>query len=200
MFFFRWRVRQYHWWQTRTFHHLPCRVRPALFLIVAVESHTRAPSAAFDAITNRENVVVATPTASGKSYVFYLPILQAILSATGKLRPCALFLFPTKVRAVPTPGCGAAHPVAEGDTSRGCGSQALANDQMRQLRKLVGALPREAAGTLIDELYLYNGDTTPAEKALIPGKGRIIFTTPDSVRAPNEGVCNARYRIRQRPH
>ena len=79
----------------------------------------------------------------------------------------------------------------------------MANDQMRQLKKLVGILPREVAGTLIDELHLYNGDTTReksyAEKDSIRDKGRIIFTTPDMVRAPNEeGACNARYGMRLR--
>eukprot|EP00873_Tetraselmis_striata_P034124 jgi/Tetstr1/454388/TSEL_041295.t1 len=41
------------------------------------------------------NVVVATPTASGKSLVFYIPVLEALLSSQGDAR--AIFLFPLKV-------------------------------------------------------------------------------------------------------
>jgi hypothetical protein len=57
---------------------------------------------------------------------------------------------------------------------------------MRQLKELVSALPPEAAGTLLDELHIYDGDTTrqldQAQKEAIRYKSRIIFTTPDTVR------------------
>src|SRR5678815_3358113 len=44
-----------------------------------------------------ENVVVATPTASGKTLCFNLPVLESVLAAeeTGK-RTHALYLFPLK--------------------------------------------------------------------------------------------------------
>ena len=52
------------------------------------------------------NVIVATPSASGKSLCYYIPVLEAVLTETGSR---ALFLYPTK---------------------------ALAQDQLRKLREL----------------------------------------------------------------
>lgn len=48
---------------------------------------------AVDAAHARHHVVVATPTASGKSLCFHLPVLQALLNDPGH---SALFLYPTK--------------------------------------------------------------------------------------------------------
>lgn len=59
------------------------------------------------------NVVVATPTASGKSLCFHLPVLDALLRGGGDAR--ALYLFPTK---------------------------ALARDQMDELEEWLRALQR----------------------------------------------------------
>ena len=53
-------------------------------------SHQRK---AVDAANAGRHVVVATPTASGKSLCFHLPVLQALLNDTGH---SALFLYPTK--------------------------------------------------------------------------------------------------------
>ena len=58
-----------------------------------------------------ENIVVSTPTASGKSLIYNIPVLEAILVDK---RDTALYIFPVK---------------------------ALARDQMRALRELAGALP-----------------------------------------------------------
>jgi DEAD/DEAH box helicase domain-containing protein len=51
---------------------------------------------AIDAARAGENVVVATPTASGKSLVFALPVLEAALDGHGAT---ALFVYPTKALA-----------------------------------------------------------------------------------------------------
>jgi DEAD/DEAH box helicase domain-containing protein len=48
---------------------------------------------AVDAAHARHHVVVATPTASGKSLCFHLPVLQALLNDPGQ---SSLFLYPTK--------------------------------------------------------------------------------------------------------
>ena len=48
---------------------------------------------AYDAAMRREHVVVATPTASGKSLCYVLPILQSLALESGSR---ALFMFPTK--------------------------------------------------------------------------------------------------------
>ena len=68
-------------------------------------------------IQNGKNVVVATPTASGKSLVYNIPVLQAIMSDPS----CkALYLFPLK---------------------------ALAQDQLRNFNRLTSSLPPDAAPT-----------------------------------------------------
>ena len=51
---------------------------------------------AFRAARAGKHVVVATPTASGKSYCFHLPILQALLEDPDAR---AMYLFPTKALA-----------------------------------------------------------------------------------------------------
>lgn len=51
---------------------------------------------AFDLATDKKNVVAVTPTASGKTLCYNLPVLQSIME-NGQAR--ALFLFPTKALA-----------------------------------------------------------------------------------------------------
>ncbi|MGC2766944.1 MAG: DEAD/DEAH box helicase, partial [Candidatus Acidiferrum sp.] len=53
-------------------------------------------AAAAETIHSRKNVVVVTPTASGKTLCYNLPILDAILRDTNTR---ALYLFPTKALA-----------------------------------------------------------------------------------------------------
>src|SRR5271157_3815326 len=58
--------------------------------VTELYSHQRQ---AIDAAHSGHHVVVATPTASGKSLCFHLPVLQALLNEPGQ---SALFLYPTK--------------------------------------------------------------------------------------------------------
>src|ERR1700682_661470 len=67
--------------------------------------------ATVEALRQGKNVVLASPTASGKSLAFALPTLERVLTAPGTR---ALYLYPTK---------------------------ALIGDQLRALQALVGALP-----------------------------------------------------------
>src|ERR1700736_4853193 len=64
-----------------------------------------------EALRAGKNVVLASPTASGKSLAFALPTLELVMSTPGTR---ALYLYPTK---------------------------ALIGDQFRALQALVGALP-----------------------------------------------------------
>ncbi|HEX6832626.1 MAG TPA: DEAD/DEAH box helicase, partial [Rudaea sp.] len=60
--------------------------------ITQLYSHQRQ---AWDATHRGENVVVVTPTASGKSLCYHLPVIEAVRSRRAK----ALYLFPTKALA-----------------------------------------------------------------------------------------------------
>jgi DEAD/DEAH box helicase domain-containing protein len=60
--------------------------------IVQLYSHQRA---AWDASARGEHVVVVTPTASGKSLCYHLPVIEAVRAQRAK----ALYLFPTKALA-----------------------------------------------------------------------------------------------------
>jgi DEAD/DEAH box helicase domain-containing protein len=51
--------------------------------------------AAWEAVRDRQHTVVVTPTASGKTLCYNLPVLQAVLQSQAK----ALYLFPTKALA-----------------------------------------------------------------------------------------------------
>ncbi len=70
--------------------------------------------ATIEALRNGKNVVLASPTASGKSLAFALPTLERILDQP---RGHALYLYPTK---------------------------ALIGDQLRALQTLLGGLPEES--------------------------------------------------------
>jgi DEAD/DEAH box helicase domain-containing protein len=71
----------------------------------------RHQARALDLIRDRRHVVTATPTASGKSLIYNLPVLEKILQQPGAK---ALYLFPLK---------------------------ALGQDQLRAFRKMAGCLP-----------------------------------------------------------
>ncbi|MEO7559299.1 MAG: DEAD/DEAH box helicase, partial [Nitrosospira sp.] len=60
--------------------------------ITQLYSHQRE---AWDRITQGEHVVIVTPTASGKTLCYNLPVIQAAMQAHSK----ALYLFPTKALA-----------------------------------------------------------------------------------------------------
>ncbi|MCP5022009.1 MAG: DEAD/DEAH box helicase [bacterium] len=62
--------------------------------ILELRSHQ---AEAIEHILNREDVLIATPTASGKTLCYTLPILQRLLETEGRSR--ALFLYPTKALA-----------------------------------------------------------------------------------------------------
>lgn len=106
------------------YRHLPARparfgaparpLHPALAEALADQGVTRLYShqaQAIDAVREGKNVLAVTPTASGKTFVFALPVLETFLEDEGAR---ALFLYPTK---------------------------ALAQDQVAGLRALAGGLP-----------------------------------------------------------
>ena len=80
---------------------------------MGIETLYRHQVSATDAVRKGENVIVATPTASGKSLIYNLPVFEQILRSPDST---ALYLFPLK---------------------------ALAQDQLRNLQELSSLLPEE---------------------------------------------------------
>jgi len=87
-----------------------------------------------------ENFVVTTGTASGKSLCFNLPVLDTLLRNP---QARAIYVYPTK---------------------------ALAQDQLRRLRTLVGEHVEVAS---------YDGDTPQSARQFARKKARILLTNPD---------------------
>lgn len=109
---------------------------------------------AIDAIRRGEDVVVATGTASGKTLCYNLPVLEATLLDP---QARAFYLFPTK---------------------------ALAQDQLRALRSLIGYLKaadsrQNGRGLVIPRFGAYDGDTPQGSRGRLRREANIILTNPD---------------------
>ncbi|MCL1814699.1 MAG: DEAD/DEAH box helicase [Treponema sp.] len=104
------------------------------------------------------NVIIVTPTASGKTLCYNLPVLQSLLEDTeGR----ALYLFPTK---------------------------ALSQDQQSELNGLVeagaAALPgMQNAPGLPVKIITYDGDTPESLRVAARDTGRIVISNPDMLHA-----------------
>jgi len=102
------------------------------------------------------NTVVVTPTASGKTLCYNLPVLDTLL-ADEKAR--ALYLFPTK---------------------------ALSQDQQSELNELVQGDPRagnNGHGAIPIKIATYDGDTPDSLRVSARDTGRIIISNPDMLHA-----------------
>ncbi len=107
---------------------------------------------AVDLIAKHRDLVVATPTASGKSLIYNIPILQHYLSESPFH---ALYLFPLK---------------------------ALAQDQMRVLTALYGLVGPDPKKDKKTFCAVYDGDTKPAQRTRLRKKTPpVIITNPDMV-------------------
>ncbi|MHB8810540.1 MAG: DEAD/DEAH box helicase [Desulfobulbaceae bacterium] len=132
---------------------LPADLHPALNRMLGemgihnVYSHQ---ARAMDLILQGENVLVATPTASGKSLIYNLPVLSSLLR---KPQARALYLFPLK---------------------------ALAQDQVRTLEGMAALLPEYFQQRGITPAAIYDGDTSAHFRKKIrehlPG---ILVSNPD---------------------
>ncbi len=133
-------------------------------------------AAAIDALRAGDNVIVATPAASGKSMCYNLPTLEALLADRSAR---ALYLYPTKALAqdqreklsllMPDGGGGAAHAIYDGDTPhseraaiRRSARIVMTNPDMLHL----GILPNHRAWyrtlrglkyVAVDEAHVYRG-------------------------------------------
>jgi len=111
-------------------------------------SHQRE---SYDALSDGENVVVVTPTASGKTLCYNLPVMQTILENPSAR---ALYLFPTK---------------------------ALSQDQMYELHEMINALEDEEPDNpdLEIKTFTYDGDTPQSARKAIRSQGHVVITNPD---------------------
>ena len=109
---------------------------------------------AVEAALAGQNVVVVTPTASGKTLCYNLPVLNRLLSdPAGR----ALYLFPTK---------------------------ALAQDQLAELTALRQALDAVQAGAGKGlAAQAYDGDTPQSARPRIRKTARIVISNPDMLHA-----------------
>jgi len=110
---------------------------------------------AIERVRRGEHVVVMTPTASGKSLVYNVPVLEAILA---RPEATALYVFPLK---------------------------GLEQDQVGNLQRLLDALGIRPARTPHEREPLaaaevYDGDTPPSRRRKIRERPpNVVFTTPD---------------------
>lgn len=105
---------------------------------------------AIDHLLKGENILAATPTASGKSMIYNLPVLNQIFSDDSGY---ALYLFPLK---------------------------ALAQDQLRVLKELADLLPRDTRLEGKELAAIYDGDSTTYQRRKIRDHlPPILMTNPD---------------------
>ncbi len=113
---------------------------------------------AYAAARKREHTVIVTPTASGKTLCYNLPVMQALLE---RPKARALYLFPTK---------------------------ALSQDQQSEINGMVGRIEGSAdysadAPRIPLRVCIYDGDTPQSIRSDARDKGRIIISNPDMMHA-----------------
>jgi DEAD/DEAH box helicase domain-containing protein len=105
---------------------------------------------AADLVRAGRHIVVATPTASGKTFCFQLPIIEAVLANPDSR---ALAVYPLK---------------------------ALAQDQLRGFLELSSGLPGQFSGPKGPSAAIYDGDTKPSQRAKIRKRPpNLLLTNPE---------------------
>ncbi|CAM9206801.1 unnamed protein product, partial [Laminaria digitata] len=134
-----------------TAHPLHPEVTVALAASKGVTRLFKHQALAIDAAVAGQHVALSTATSSGKSVVFNVSVIEAILGP----RPAAvaLYLFPTK---------------------------ALAQDQLRSLKGLIGA---SAYLSQCVRPMTLDGDTPFRERGVVTEEANIILTNPDMLHA-----------------
>ena len=140
--------------QDATFGKLNKPLKPALqsrLESLGISRLYRHQAKALNTIFAGRNVIVATPSASGKTLCYHLATLEAILSDA---KSCALYTFPTK---------------------------ALAQDQLRSLKQIACSLSLRAESEAIPQeaVAIFDGDTPQNERAKVRKQARIVLTNPD---------------------
>ncbi len=120
--------------------------------------YSHQAEAVTSALAGHPSVAVVTPTASGKTLCYMLPVLQALLDDA---EATALFLFPTK---------------------------ALAHDQLAEIGDWIGdATDFDDAGAVgldgAGSVAAYDGDTPSAARRPIRQNARAVLSNPDMLHA-----------------
>ena len=114
---------------------------------------------AVDRALHGHSIAVVTPTASGKTLCYTLPVLHALLNDT---EATALYLFPTK---------------------------ALAHDQLAEIGDLIADSSEWIADkdttihNPLPTIHSYDGDTPTAQRRSIRQNARLVLTNPDMLHA-----------------
>lgn len=106
---------------------------------------------ALNAVFAGKNVIIATPSASGKTLCYHLATLDALVHDKDSR---ALYIFPTK---------------------------ALAQDQLRSLKQIAQPLSLRSRSEAISlqAMATFDGDTPQDERANIRKQARVVLTNPD---------------------
>jgi DEAD/DEAH box helicase domain-containing protein len=155
------------------------RLRRALESRGITQFYTHQAEAIEHALAGR-NVVVVTPTASGKTLCYNAPALHAILQDPSAR---ALYLFPTK--ALAQDQLAELHAMCEALSQRGSG---LGDDEQATRTGLDDAR-REESGTGLDGVrrdlsprigvFTYDGDTPQDARRTIRGRAHLVLSNPD---------------------
>ncbi len=144
---------------------LPETLHPRLRDALAARGLTRLYAhqrAAWDRVQAGEHLVVATPTASGKTLCYNLPVLDAVLTRRAK----ALYLFPTKALAQ--------DQVAElSELNQALTAVADAGADQR------GGNEAGELGTLGIKAFTFDGDTPGDARKAVRTRGDIVLSNPD---------------------
>ncbi|PIE23108.1 MAG: ATP-dependent helicase [Planctomycetota bacterium] len=148
------RIRAWHVEAARPgqFSGLPQGLDPRLQAVLksrGIEELYTHQRAAIEAALRGEDVLVSTPTASGKTVCYTLPILQSLLESKGAAR--ALLLFPTK---------------------------ALSQDQNLGLERLLLAAKEVDPLFAEVQACTYDGDTPPAVRRSLRDNGHLVLSNP----------------------
>jgi DEAD/DEAH box helicase domain-containing protein len=141
-------------------------------------------AAAAEAVHGGRNVVIVTPTASGKTLCYNLPVINAILENEDTR---ALYLFPTK--ALAQDQLAELYDVNQRlESGEGELSHKIADGEQRVISTNAGEScpPVKAAATNAKSsgarrfgVFTYDGDTPGDARKAIREKGHIVLTNPD---------------------
>ena len=146
-------------------------------------------AAAAEAVHAGKNVVIVTPTASGKTLCYNLPVINAILQNEDTR---ALYLFPTKALAqdqlaelydlnqrLESDTGALSHGIEDGDLKvAATTARKRHGSEDPPLQEQEGARSR-ARGTNSFGVFTYDGDTPSDARKAIREKGHIVLTNPD---------------------